>query len=168
MRITISMPGVIAGGIVGTVLRYSLTFSELYHQGWLWWFHHGLHSSPGTVGFAGYVDTDILVSNYNDVGYCLLVSLLPALFGGVVGAAAGATGRPVAGAALGGTVSGLVLLLMRLPELYRPGWFGRLWLDYNVSMLVEAVVSGAVVGLLAGGIGRFMGRPRNRAGHVAA
>ena len=160
MRITVSTPGVITGIVFGTTLRYSLTFSEFYQPGWFWWFHRGLHASPGTAGFAGYVDPNVYRFNDSDVGYCLIVSLLPGLFGGVVGAFCGAMARPISGAALGGLISGIVLLLMRLPELYRPGWFGSLWFDYNLPMLVEAVVVGAVVGALSGEVGWFSDRLR--------
>lgn len=158
----ISIPGIVAGTGLGATVRYGLTFSEVYHPGWFWWFQHGLHASPGTAGFAGYVDTDILMSNYQSVAYCLVVSLLPGLIGGVIGAASGASGRPVVGAILGGLLSGLVLLLMRLPELYRPGWFGSLWLDYNTPIFVEGTAVGATVGVVAGGIGLLSRRLRGR------
>lgn len=157
---TISMPGMVAGAALGASVRYGFTFSEVYHPGWLWWMEHGLHAAPGTAGFAGYVDPTIFMSNYQHVGYCLVVALLPGLIGGIVGAASGATGRPLAGAIVGGLLSGLLLLLMRLPELYRPGWFGKLWLDYNLSIIVEAIAVGAAVGAVAGGIGLLSRRLR--------
>ncbi len=162
MQVSISVPGMVAGAVLGATLRYGLTFSEIYHPGWFWWFQHGLQASPGTAGFAGFVDVDLLMSNYKDVGYCLVVSLLPGLIGGVIGAASGASGRPVVGAIAGGLFSGVVLLLMRLPELYRPGWFSSLWLDYNVPLLVEGTIVGAVVGGAAGGIGWLSRRLHGR------
>lgn len=157
-----SIPGMVAGTVLGATVRYGLTFSQVYHDGWFWWFQHGLHASPGTAGFAGYVDTNILMSNYQSVGYCLVVSLFPGLIGGAIGAASGASGRPIVGATVGGFLSGFVLLLMRLPELYRPGWFGNLWLDYNVPILVEGTVVGATVGVVAGAIGLFSRRLRSQ------
>lgn len=161
MQITISKEGMIAGTIFGFVLRFALTFSQIYSPGLNWWFHHGFEAVPGTAGFSGYVDTDILVSHNENVGYCLLVSLLPGILGGVIGAVSGATGRPFIGAALGGSVSGVVILLMRLPELYRPGWFGNLWLSFNIPILVEATITGAVIGAYAGMTGWVLGRPRH-------
>lgn len=155
MHKSISIPGVVAGVILGIGVRYGLTFSEIYHPGWFWWFHHGLHTSPGTAGFAGFVDNDILMSNYEGVGFCMVVSLFPGLIGGVIGAVSGAVGRPLVGAMIGGLVSGIVTLLMRFPELYRPGWFGSLWFDYNVPIVLESVGVGAIVGALAGGIARL-------------
>ena len=162
MRVSISIPGLVAGAVLGTAIRYGLTFSQVYPSGWFWWYEHGLHASPGTAGFAGFVDINIFTSNNHDAGYCRVVSLLPGLIGGVIGAASGAFGRPLVGATVGGLASGLVLLLMRLPELYRPGWFGSLWLDYNVPILVEGLAVGAIMGALAGGIGWLSRRLRGR------
>lgn len=158
MQISISIPGMVTGAVFGAALRFGLSFSETYHPGWFWWFEHGLHVAPGTAGFAGFVAPDIVSSNYASASYCLVVSLLPGLFGGIIGATCGASGRPVAGALGGGLFSGIVLLLMRVPELYRPGWFGSLWLDNNVPIVVEGVIVGAIAGAVAGAVGRFSRR----------
>src|SRR5262245_4989847 len=108
MRVSISIPGMIAGAVLGATVRYGLTFSETYHAGWFWWYQHGLHAPPGTAGFAGFVDTNVLTASYQNVGFCQVVSLLPGLIGGVIGAASGAAGRPLAGAVVGGLGSALV------------------------------------------------------------
>lgn len=71
MRVAISIPGTVAGTVLGATVRYGLTFSQVYHPGWFWWFQHGLRAPPGTAGFAGYVDTGTLMSNYESVGYGL-------------------------------------------------------------------------------------------------
>ncbi|MBX7102614.1 MAG: hypothetical protein K1X57_00935 [Gemmataceae bacterium] len=162
MRLEFSMLAVTVGALAGAALRFALTFSEVHNPGWFWWYQHGLHSSPGTAGFASYVDGAVFTSNNKDFEFCVLVSILPGLFGGALGAASAAIGRPLVGAASGGVISGLVLLLMRLPEVYRPGWrLGGIWWDYNVPMIVEAVAVGAVIGLLAGFIGQLL-RPWDR------
>lgn len=159
MQLAISIPAVLIGAMIGSATRFAMTYSEVCNPGWFWWYHHGLHASPGTAGFASYVDAAVFTSNDKDFEFCVLVSILPGLFGGALGGLAGAIGRPIFGAATGGLISGLVLLLMRLPEVYRPGWrFSRLWWDFNVPMIVEAVVVGTVIGAIAGLTGRLMRR----------
>jgi hypothetical protein len=155
MKVSVSIRGMVAGAVLGAAIRFGVTYSQTYHSGWFWWYNFGLQATPGTAGFAGFVDRDIFISNYQNAGFCLVVSLLPGLIGGLIGAFSGAARNPLVGATIGGVLSGLAALLARLPELYRPGWFGKLWFDYNLHLIYESVIVGAIVGGLASGIARL-------------
>jgi hypothetical protein len=147
----------VTGALLGAMLRGALSFSLVYHAGWFWWFERGFKTLPtGGAGFTGFLDGDMLMSHRNDTGYCALAILFPALLGGLIGTVSGATGRIVLGSILGGLLSALAMLFMRLPELYRPGWQWRLWLDYNPPVIIEAAIVGAVVGGIAGLVGRIL------------
>lgn len=90
----------------------------------------------------------------------LWLAIPSAGLGVLVGAIAGATGRPIAGAGVGAALSAGVLLLFLAPLAYLLG--PRVVGELTGRFLIEMTVAGAVGGGLGGLAGSLAGRARGR------